>query len=201
MPSPGQEQRARSVAPNHDMMKHSSDKYTAHCNPAVSAAIASAFHSASDGFHRPSHVRPIGSKGAPSQHSSPDNINEPQMYRSRPMEQDDSAPTTWSAWINEERRRSDVVDPTHPAAQNPTNNALFTHPMPPHFLDSKISEFDELASRLPHGLLGGMLESDASDTTSRSTSSRRARLGTEGSAPTMPGMDLFRHEESQNLSR
>jgi hypothetical protein len=125
---------------------------------------------------------------------SPDNFSNPQLYTSRPTDQPverfDSAPATWSAWISEERRRSDCVDAP-----------LFSHTMPPHFLDPKMAEIDDLASRLPHGLLGGMLDADTSDATSRSTCSRRARLGTEGSAPTMPGMDLFRHEESQNLSR
>lgn len=188
-----------------------SEQYSPHDNSAFSAALASAMNGKTD----PLSMMPPGSMqctprsapimgGVPQHHSCSDNFKDQRTSLESTAGQYDPTPAaTWSAWINEERRRSDVVvDPcAFPPYGGPQHASSLSHKMPPQFFEPKASDFDDLASRLPHGLLGGMLDCDSSDTASRSTSSRRARLGTEGSAPAKPGMDLFRHEESQNLNR
>jgi hypothetical protein len=194
------EQCAQSVVRN-TCKGGGSDQYMPHHTAASTAALVSALNSAMDA--RPS--LPNSFAPPPARHHQPyhENSRNRHIYTSRPIEQPveqfDTTPATWSAWINEERRRSEYAERRRSVdfEDCPKNS----HSMPPHFLDPQMAEIDDLASRLPQGLLGGMLDSDNSDSLSRSTFSRRARLGTEGSAPIIPGMDLFRHEESHNLSR
>ena len=211
MSSSGEQQFGRSVAVRKGIVDGGWDQCIPHSNSAVPAAFASALKGSTDSMsimppgpmQYSARSAPISSTGAPQQHACQGHFNDPYNEpHSRTADHYDLTPATWSAWINEERRRSDIVDSaTYPHYGPPQQASSASHTIPPQFLENRVSEFDDLASRLPHGLLGGMLEGDWSDTTSRSTTSRRARLGTEGSAPTMPGMDLFRHEESQNLSR
>jgi hypothetical protein len=182
------------------------NSFTNESNSSVSAAFASALGAGPDSI--PVISSADGCISGSATRAPPHQTLDASLF-SRDAEDQHEAPATWSAWLSEERRITDMLDMTGPRPFFPPSStggrgsaAFFSRAMQtPRFFDPSVSDIDGLASRVPQGFLGSMMDSDTSDTGSRSTASRRARLGTEGSATTIPGMDLFRHEESQNLSR